>query len=114
MAAVREHEVDITGYALERLADVPDLTVYGPSDPSRRGGAVSFELADIHAHDVVTFFYHYGSSGRAGHQVAKPLMRHLEVAATARASFYVYNTHDDVDRRGDALMEARKVFGLDA
>ncbi len=114
MAAVREHEVDITGYALERLADVPDLTVYGPSDPSRRGGAVSFELADIHAHDVATILDQYGIAVRAGHHCAKPLMRHLEVAATARASFYVYNTHDDVDRLVDALMEARKVFGLDA
>ena len=114
MAAVREHEVDITGYALERLADVPDLTVYGPSDPSRRGGAVSFELADIHAHDVATILDQYGIAVRAGHHCAKPLMRHLEVTATARASFYVYNSHDDVDRLVDALMEARKVFGLDA
>ncbi len=113
MAAVRDHEIAITGYALDRLAEVPDLTVYGPKDPTRRGGAVSFELADIHAHDVATILDQYGVAVRAGHHCAKPLMRHLEVAATARASFYLYNTTEDVDRLIDALFQARSVFGLD-
>ena len=114
MNAIREHEIEITQYALDRLAEVPDLKVYGPSDTARRGGAVSFELADIHAHDVATILDQYGVAVRAGHHCAKPLMRHLEVAATARASFYLYNNNDDVDRLVDALHEARKVFGLDA
>jgi cysteine desulfurase/selenocysteine lyase len=113
MAAIRGHEVDITRYALDRLAEIPDLTVYGPSDTARRGGAVSFELADIHAHDLATILDQQGVAVRAGHHCAKPLMRHLEVAATARASFYLYNTNDDVDRLIDALHEARRVFGLD-
>jgi cysteine desulfurase/selenocysteine lyase len=112
MGAVRDHEIAITGYALDRLAEVPDLTVHGPKDPTRRGGAVSFELADIHAHDVATILDQFGVAIRAGHHCAKPLMRHLEVAATARASFYLYNNNDDVDRLVDALFEARKVFGL--
>ena len=113
MPAIRDHEIEITRYALDRLAEVPDLTVYGPSDTAKRGGAVSFELADIHAHDVATILDQYGVAVRAGHHCAKPLMRHLEVAATARASFYLYNNNDDVDRLIDALYEARKVFGLD-
>ena len=112
MTAVRDHEMEITSYALDRLAEVPDLTVYGPADPTRRGGAVSFELADIHAHDLATILDQYGVAVRAGHHCAKPLMRHLQVPATARASFYLYNNNDDVDRLVDALYEARKVFGL--
>lgn len=112
MEAVREHERDITGYALERLATVPDLVVYGPPDPARRGGAVSFQLADVHAHDIATILDQYGVAVRSGHHCAKPLMRHLAVPATARASFYLYNTTDDVDRLVDALFEARRWFGL--
>ena len=112
MEAVRQHERDITGYALERLATVPDLVVYGPADPARRGGAISFQLADVHAHDIATILDQYGVAVRAGHHCAKPLMRHLSVPATARASFYLYNTTDDVDRLVDALFEARRWFDL--
>ncbi len=112
MTAIREHERRLTAYALERLATIPDLTVYGPTDVNRRGGAVSFQLADIHAHDIATILDEYGVAVRAGHHCAKPLMRRLEVPATARASFYLYNTSADVDRLVDALMEARRVFGL--
>jgi cysteine desulfurase / selenocysteine lyase len=114
MEAVRSHENAITGYALKRLAEIPDLTVYGPSDPIHRGGAVSFTLADIHAHDIATILDQRGIEVRAGHHCAKPLMRHLAVPATARASFYLYNTNDDVDRLVDGLFEARSVFGFDA
>ncbi len=112
MADVRDHEQAITRYALDRLADIPDLTVYGPPDVERRGGAVSFQLADIHAHDIATILDQYGIAVRAGHHCAKPLMRHLDVPATARASFYVYNTTEDVDTLYDGLIEARTVFGL--
>ena len=112
MKAVRDHEMEITAYALERLGEVPDLTVYGPLDPTRRGGAVSFELGDIHAHDLATILDQYGVAVRAGHHCAKPLMRHLQIAATARASFYLCNNNVDVDRLDDAVYEARKVFGL--
>jgi cysteine desulfurase/selenocysteine lyase len=112
MEAVAEHERAIVGYALERLDEIPDLTVYGPGDHERRGGAVSFSLADIHAHDIATILDQHGIAVRAGHHCAKPLMRHLRVPATARASFYVYNTRSDVDRLVDGLLDARSVFGL--
>jgi cysteine desulfurase/selenocysteine lyase len=113
MDEVRRHEVEITKYALERLAEIPDLTVYGPTDMTRRGGAVSFELGDIHAHDLATILDQDGVAVRAGHHCAKPLMRYLQVPATARASFYVYSVEEDVDQMVTALWNARKVFGLD-
>ncbi len=111
MVAVREHEAAITGYALQQLEAVPDLTVYGPADVAHRGGAVSFELADIHAHDIATILDEEGIAVRAGHHCAKPLMRSLNVPATARASFYLYSTRDEVDRLVDGLLKARRVFG---
>jgi cysteine desulfurase/selenocysteine lyase len=113
METVRDHEQEITGYAMKRLAEIPDLTVYGPSDPENRGGAVSFSLGDIHAHDIATILDQHGVEVRAGHHCAKPLMRHLQVPATARASFYLYNTLDEVDRLVEGLIEARSLFGLD-
>lgn len=113
MDAVRAHELEITAYALDRLSEVPDLTVYGPQDPARRGGAVSFELADIHAHDLATILdEEQAIAVRAGHHCAKPLMRHLDVPATARASFYVYSMPSDVDALVAGLMRAREIFGL--
>jgi cysteine desulfurase/selenocysteine lyase len=113
MDAVRKHELDITRYALDALATVPDLTVYGPTDVTRRGGAVSFELADIHAHDLATILdQEQGVAVRAGHHCAKPLMRHLSVPATARASFYVYTVPSDVDALVAGLLRAREIFGL--
>jgi cysteine desulfurase/selenocysteine lyase len=112
MGVVREHEVAITGYALERLAEVPDLDVYGPRDVTERGGAVSLQLGDIHAHDLATILDEFGVAIRAGHHCAKPLMRHLNVPATARASFYVYTVPEDIDRLVAGLHEARKIFGL--
>ena len=112
MDEVRAHDRAITGYALEQLATVPDLVVYGPQDLDRRGGAVSFQLADVHAHDIATILDQYGIAVRAGHHCAKPLMRSLDVAATARASFYVYTSRLDIDRLVAGLGEARKVFGL--
>ncbi|HZJ49007.1 MAG TPA: cysteine desulfurase [Acidimicrobiia bacterium] len=114
MESVRDHEHEITGYALDRLTEVPGLTVYGPEDPTRRGGAVSFSLAGIHPHDIATILDQKGIAVRAGHHCAKPLMRHLDVPATTRASFYLYNIPEEVDRLVDGLLEARVVFGLDA
>ena len=112
MDTVRDHERELTAYALERLAEIPDLRVYGPRDVEGRGGAVSFELGDIHAHDIATILDDHGIAVRAGHHCAKPLMRHLHVPATARASFYIYNTSAEVDRLAEALLDARRVFGL--
>ena len=112
MENVFEHDRELTAYALERLAEIPDLAVQGPTNTNNRGGAVSFAMSEIHAHDLATILDQEGVSVRAGHHCAKPLMRHLNVPATARASFYVYNVREDVDALIDALHVARKIFGL--
>ncbi|MDQ3782213.1 MAG: aminotransferase class V-fold PLP-dependent enzyme, partial [Actinomycetota bacterium] len=113
MDAVRRHETAITGYALDRLATVPDLTVHGPTDLAVRGGAVSFTLGDIHAHDIATILdEENGVAIRAGHHCAKPLMRHLGLVSAARASFYVYTTEDEIDQLVAGLHTARRIFGL--
>jgi cysteine desulfurase/selenocysteine lyase len=111
MDAVREHERGITAYALQQLSEIPGLRVHGPTEVSERGGAVSFEIEGIHPHDIAEICNRQGVCIRAGHHCAQPLMRRLGVPATARASFQVYNTRDDVDRLVDALNEARSVFG---
>ncbi|HEX2179474.1 MAG TPA: cysteine desulfurase [Actinomycetota bacterium] len=111
MKAIREHEIEITQYALERLAEIPDITVYGPKHAADKGGLVSFNIDDIHPHDVGTIMDGMGVAIRAGHHCAKPLMRKLGVSATNRASFYIYNTHSDVDALVDALESCRKMFG---
>jgi cysteine desulfurase/selenocysteine lyase len=112
MEAVREHERVLTAYALERLSEVAGLRTFGPLDTSDRGGAVSFEIDGLHAHDVAEICNREGVCIRAGHHCAQPLMRRLGVTATARASFHVYNTHGDVDRLIDAIVKARSIFGL--
>jgi cysteine desulfurase/selenocysteine lyase len=112
MDVVRRHEADLTGYALERLAEVPGLTVHGPAGVADRGGVVSFTLADIHPHDLATILDEQGIAIRAGRHCANPLHRVLGVTATARASFYLYNTREDVDALIPALAEARRLFGV--
>lgn len=109
--AVRAHELELLGYALERLGEIPDLRVYGPGDLGERSGVISFTLADVHPHDLATILDSEGVAIRAGHHCAQPLMRRLGVSATARASFYLYNTHSDVDRLVEALEGARRLFG---
>jgi cysteine desulfurase / selenocysteine lyase len=111
METVRAHEQDLTGYALERLTEVEGLGLLGPP-AERRGGAISFTLEGVHPHDVAELCGRVGVCIRAGHHCAQPLMRQFGVPATARASFHVYNSREDVDRLVDALGEARKVFGL--
>jgi cysteine desulfurase/selenocysteine lyase len=110
MDAVREHERELTTYALERLREA-GARVFGPADPDQRSGAVSFWYKDVHPHDLAQVLDQEGVCIRAGHHCAQPLMRRLGVPATARASFYVYNTTDDVDRLIDALAKAGEVFG---
>ena len=112
MDAIEEHESALTAYALEQLAEIPDLTIYGPTDVSLRGGAVSFELGDVHPHDIATILDQDGIAVRAGHHCAKPLMKYLDVPATARASFYLYNVPEEVDALVESLHKARKLFGL--
>ena len=112
MDAVREHEVSLTGYALRTLAERhgDTVTVFGPSEPAQRGGVISFDLRDIHPHDVSQVLDESAVCVRAGHHCAKPLMRRLGVGATARASLYVYNDEADVDALCDALDKAAELF----
>lgn len=110
MDAVRAHEREIVAYALERLAQVPGITLYGPTGEDR-AGVVSFTLDDIHPHDIASILDSEGVAIRAGHHCAQPLMDRLGVVATARASFYVYNSEEDVDRLADALQTVRRIFG---
>jgi cysteine desulfurase/selenocysteine lyase len=112
MDSVRAHEAELTAYALERLAEVEGITIFGPTELDKRGGAISFAIDGLHPHDVAELLGREGVCIRAGHHCAQPLMRHLGVPATARASFHVYNSRGDVDRLIDALRNARKVFQL--
>jgi len=105
------HEASLTSYALERLSDVPGLTVFGPA-AEHRGALVSFALEGVHPHDVAELLSRENVCVRAGHHCAQPLMRRLGVPATTRASFAVHNTPEDVDRLVDALHEVRRIFQL--
>jgi cysteine desulfurase/selenocysteine lyase len=109
MGAVRAHELDITEYAYEALSDVDGLTLYGPP-PSRRAGVISFSLDGIHPHDLATIADRDQVCLRAGHHCAMPLMTRLGVAATARASFYVYTQKEEVDRLVSSIKEAQRIF----
>jgi cysteine desulfurase/selenocysteine lyase len=110
MENVRAHEVEVTGYALERLSSIPDVSLYGPRDPELRTGVVSFNLDGVHPHDAGTVLDEAGIAVRAGHHCCQPLHRTLDVAATLRASFYVYNSLDEVDALVDALETARRLY----
>ncbi|HEU4736635.1 MAG TPA: cysteine desulfurase [Solirubrobacterales bacterium] len=112
MDAVLEHEREITDYALDRVVEVPGLRVFGPPRGAERVGPVSFELEGVHAHDVSEILDRHGVAVRAGHHCAQPLMERLGIAATARASFGVYTTPEEIDRLVEGLHDARKVFGL--
>jgi cysteine desulfurase/selenocysteine lyase len=106
---IERHEREVVDYALERLADVPGLTVFGPA-PDRRGGIVSFDLAGAHPHDVAQILGSEGVAVRAGHHCTQPLMKRLGVAATTRASFYLYNVPEEIDRLVEGLHKTKKIF----
>ena len=111
MDAVREHERDLVTYALEVLpARVPDIAIYGPMDPDLRGGVVPFNLPGIHPHDVAQVLDRFGVAVRAGHHCTMPLHDRLDLPATARASFNVYTTRDDIDALAAGLLEVQRVF----
>jgi cysteine desulfurase/selenocysteine lyase len=112
MDAVLEHEREIADYALERLPEVPGLQIFGPPRGPERVGPVSFEIEGIHAHDVSEILDRHGVAVRAGHHCAQILMDRLGVTATARASFGVYTTREEIDRLVDGLLDARRVFDL--
>ncbi len=106
---IRAHEAELTRAALDALSRVEGVTLHGPRDAAHRGGAISFLVAGVHAHDVGTVLDHAGVCVRVGHHCAKPLMRRLGVVATARASFYVYNDEDDIPALVHGI-EAAKAF----
>lgn len=111
MDAVREHEIAITGYALERISTIEGIRIVGPLENVSRGAVVSFTLADIHPHDIGQYVDSQGVAVRTGHHCAWPLARAMNVPATTRASFYLYNDEHDVDALVEALLGAQKYFG---
>ena len=110
MENVRQHEIDITEYALKAFAELEDVKVFGPRDTAQRGGIVSFYSEDVHPHDLGTMLDREGIAIRTGHHCAMPLMGKLSVPATARASFYVYNTEEEVDLLVSAIKETLRYF----
>ena len=110
MAAVRAHECETIEYALERLSEVPGLTIIGPDDPDRRGGVATFTLDNIHPHDLADILDHEGIAIRAGHHCAQPLHQKLGILASSRASFYIYTLHEEIDRLVDGLYKAKTIF----
>jgi cysteine desulfurase/selenocysteine lyase len=110
MENVQEHEKEITGYAISKMSQVKGLTIYGPRDVEHRVGVVSFNLGDIHAHDLASIMDEEGIAIRSGHHCAQPLMEFLNIPAASRASFYIYNTKEEVDIFINALEKARKLF----
>jgi len=112
MDNVRQHEIELTRYALERLGEIEEVSLYGTQDMSMRGGVISFYLGNIHPHDIGTVLDNAGIAIRSGHHCAMPLVRsRLMVPATARASFYLYNTEQEVDMLIDGLKQAQGFFG---
>jgi len=110
MNAIRDHEKKLADYALDSLSKLGGIKIFGPRDVELRGGAISFADDNIHPHDLATYLDTLGIAVRAGHHCAQPLMKRLGVVATTRASFYIYNTRDDVDALIDGIIAARRYF----
>lgn len=109
MDAIEQHETQLAAYAMNRISEIDGITIYGPRE--RKVGLVTFNLGDVHPHDVATVLDAQGVAIRAGHHCCQPLMRWLKVSSTARASFYLYNTEEDVDRLVSALIQTKEYFG---
>jgi cysteine desulfurase/selenocysteine lyase len=112
MENIRRHEISLTEYALESILSLKYVTVYGPRDPKYRGGVISFNIADIHPHDLATIMNDHGIAIRSGHHCAQVLMQRLNVPATSRASFYIYNTKEEIDKFVNAIKEAGRIFKI--
>jgi cysteine desulfurase / selenocysteine lyase len=110
MDKVRDHEIRLLRYAFDQLQKLRGFKAYGPSDPEAKGGVVSFNFADVHPHDLATILDDQGIAIRSGHHCAQPLMDWLGVPATSRASFYVYNSFDDIDALRDGVLKAGAIF----
>jgi len=111
MANVRAHERELFTAAWERLGGLPGVRRLGPDDPDEHAGVISFVIDGVHPHDIATILDSEGVAVRAGHHCAQPVMARYDLPATTRASFYVYNDHDDVERLADAIGAVRRVFG---
>ncbi|MBL5792519.1 cysteine desulfurase [Heyndrickxia sporothermodurans] len=110
MDNILNHEHALAEYALNKLSTVDGVTIYGPKDATKRAGVLTFNLDDVHPHDVATVLDAEGIAVRAGHHCAQPLMKWLKVSATARASFYLYNTEEDIDRFVAGLLKTKEYF----
>jgi len=111
MDNIRRHEVQLTGYALSRLREIEELVIFGAEAAEDRGGVVSFHTPDVHPHDLGTYLDQQGIAVRTGHHCTMPVMRKLGIPATTRASFYLYNTEEEVDQLVDSLKSALRYFG---
>ena len=107
---IEKHEHKMAAYAMDKMSGIEGLEIYGPTDPAKRAGIVTFNLNDVHPHDVATVLDMSGIAVRAGHHCAQPLMKWLDVSATARASFYLYNDESDIDRLVEGLRSAKEYF----
>jgi cysteine desulfurase / selenocysteine lyase len=107
---ILEHEHKLAAYALEKMSTIEGLTIYGPAEAENRAGVITFNLSDVHPHDVATVLDAEGIAVRAGHHCAQPLMKWLNVSATARASFYLYNTEEDIDKLVEGLAKTKEYF----
>ncbi|HYY92254.1 MAG TPA: cysteine desulfurase, partial [Candidatus Dormibacteraeota bacterium] len=112
MRNIRNHEKELTSYALDKLHKIKKLEVFGPGDASSRGGVISFNLADVHAHDMASLLDEDGIAVRSGHHCAQPLMERFGLPATTRASFYLYNTEGEIDRLAESVERAGRVFKI--
>jgi cysteine desulfurase/selenocysteine lyase len=111
MTRIREHELELLEYGIERMAEVRGVNLFGPSDLAQRSGVISFTLDGVHPHDIATILDQHGVCVRAGHHCAQPLMRRMNVPATARASVYVYSSRDDIDALVKAVDRVNEIFG---
>ncbi len=107
---IEKHEHKMAAYAMDKMSQIEGLEIYGPTDPAKRAGIVTFNLNDVHPHDVATVLDMSGIAVRAGHHCAQPLMKWLDVSATARASFYLYTDESDIDRLVEGLRSAKEYF----
>ena len=110
MDAIEHHEQDLIAYVFPKLQAIEGLKIYGSQDLAKRSGVISFNLGDLHPHDLATALDYEGVAVRAGHHCAQPLIHYLEVPATARASFYLYNTKEDCDKLVEALIKTKEFF----
>jgi cysteine desulfurase / selenocysteine lyase len=110
MDHIEKHEHHLAAYAMEKMSQVEGMAIYGTKDPAKRAGLVTFNIDDVHPHDVATVLDAEGIAVRAGHHCAQPLMKWLKVSATARASFYIYNTEEDIDKLVSGLVKTKEYF----